>query len=92
MQLNGDPIEFNVDNGADITVIPSTVYRELRDDKLLSAGKVLCGLSQQTLTVLGKFHGTLQSANPTALQDVYVIKGLQKAVRESCNRSSWSGH
>ena len=34
-----------------------------------------------TLTVLGKFRGTLQSANATALQDIYyVVKGLQNAL------------
>ena len=44
------------------------------------AGNVLRGPSQHTLTALGKFHGTLQSANATAIQDIYVAKGLQKAL------------
>ena len=80
IHLNGDPIEFKIDTGADVTVIPATAYRESRDNKLQPAGKVLRGPSQHTLTVLGKFHGTLQSANATALQDIYVVKGLQKAL------------
>lgn len=58
-------------------MIPATVYRESRDDKLQPAGKVLRGPSQHTLTVLGKFRGSLQSAGATALQDIYVVKGLQ---------------
>ena len=80
IHLNGNPIEFKIDTGADVTVIPATAYRESRDNKLQPAGKVLRGPSQHTLTVLGKFHGTLQSANATALQDIYVVKGLQKAL------------
>ena len=80
IQLNGDPLEFKIDTGADVTAIPATDYRESRDNKLQPAGKVLRGPSQHTLTVLGKFHGTLQSANATAIQDMYVVKGLQKAL------------
>ena len=33
-----------------------------------------------THTVLGKFHGIFQSANATALQDIYIAKGLQKTL------------
>ena len=40
IQLNGDPIEFKIDPGADVTVIPATAYRESRDNKLQPAGKV----------------------------------------------------
>ena len=59
IQLCDDTIEFKIYPGASITMIPTTVYRESRDDKLQSIGKVLHGLSQYTLTVLGKFHGAL---------------------------------
>ena len=80
IQLNGDLIDFKIDTGADVTVIPASVYKKSRDDKLQPAGKLLRGPSQHTLTVLGKFRGTLQSANATALQDIYVVTGLQKAL------------
>ena len=78
--MNGDPIEFKIDTGADVIVIPATVNRESRDDKLQPAGKELRGPSQHTLTVLGKFQSALQSASATALQDIYIVKGLQKAL------------
>ena len=80
IQLNGDPIDFKIDTGADVTVIPASVYKKSRDNKLQPARKLLRGPSQHTLTVLGKVHGTLHSANTTALQDIYVVKGLQKAL------------
>ena len=51
LQLNGDPLEFKIDTGADVTLILAMVYGESRDEKLQPAGKVLCGLIQHTLTV-----------------------------------------
>ena len=78
--MNGDLIDFKIDTGADVTVIPASVYKKSQNNKLQPARKLLRGPSQHTLTVLGKFHGTLHSANTTALQNIYVVKGLQKAL------------
>ena len=52
IQLNGDILEFKIDTGADVTVIPATIYKESRDTSLQPAGKVLRGPSQHTLSVL----------------------------------------
>ena len=86
-QLNGDLIDFEIDTGADVTVIPASVYKKSRDDKLQPAGKHLCGPSLHTLTVLGKFRSTLQSANATALQDIQLChnRATKGSVREACN-------
>ena len=74
IQLNGNPIDFKIDTGADFIVIPASVYKKSRDNKLQPAKKLLRGPSQHTLTVLSKFHDTLQSVNATSLQDIYVVQ------------------
>ena len=70
IQLNGDLTEFKIDTGADVTVIPATMYKEPRDKRLQPAGKILQGPSKYTLSVLGKFQGTLQSANATVTENI----------------------
>ena len=41
IQLNGDLTEFKIDAGADVIVIPATMYKEPRDKGLQSADKIL---------------------------------------------------
>ena len=55
IQLNGESIEFKIDTGADVTVIPAATYKASRDKRLQPAGRILCGPSQHPLSVLGKF-------------------------------------
>ena len=46
IQLNSDLIEFKIDTGADVTVIPATMYKEPRDKSLQPADKILHGPSK----------------------------------------------
>ena len=80
LYLNGHATEFKIDTGADVTVIPATMYEKSRDGSLVSPGRVLRGPSQHALSVLGKFVGNLKVSNPTVKQDIYVVKGLQRAL------------
>ena len=80
IQLNGDLTQFKIDTGAGVTVIPATMYKEPRDKRLQPAGKILQGPSKYTLSVLGKFQGTLQFANATVTENIYVVQGLQKVL------------
>ena len=78
MQLNGHTTEFKIDTGADVTVIPTLVYKKSRDGPLVSSNRILRGPSQHTLSVVGKFVGNLKSGNISAKQEIYVVNDLQR--------------
>ena len=59
--VNGKPVEFKIDTGADVTVMPKRVFDSLPGDTLKPAKKILCGPSRRTLPVKGQFVATLKS-------------------------------
>ena len=60
IMLNGQEIEFKINTGADVTVIPESNHDTTRDGSLTPPGRSLSGPSQQTLDVLGQFSGRLK--------------------------------
>ena len=80
IMLNGQEIEFKIDTGADVTVIPESNHDATRDGPLAPPGRSLSGPSQQTLDVLGQFSGRLNRNDTEVKQDIFVIHGLQKAL------------
>ena len=80
IMLNGQEIEFKIDTGADVTVIPERNHDTTRDGPLAPPGRSLSGPSQQTLDVLGQFSGRLKRNNTEVKQDIFVICGLQKVL------------
>ena len=78
LQLNNHKTEFKIHTGADVTVIPTHMYRKSRDGPLRSPNRVLRGPSQHTLSVVGKFVGNLKSDHISAKQEIYVVNGLQR--------------
>ena len=59
VKLNGDDIEFKVDTGADVTVIPEQLYSAARDGKLQPSSLPLNGPTGESLEVCGQFLGCL---------------------------------
>ena len=78
LTLNGHPVQFKIDTGADVTVIGETDYKEARDGPLQSSKPTLSGPSQTPLEVLGKFQANLRHNDRETQDDVLVIKGLQQ--------------
>ena len=78
LHLNGHTTKFKIDTGADVTVIPASMYKQSRDGPLVTPDRVLRGPSQHMLSVLGKFVANLKVDNTTAKQEIYVVKGLQR--------------
>ena len=76
--LNDCRMEFQIDTGADVSVISEEQYRKLKVPELQPSNKSLVGPSQDKLQVCGQFIGTLTHKNNTVKQDVYVVKGLRK--------------
>ena len=74
--VNGARVQFKLDTGADVTVVPEDVYKKLKV-KLQSTSKVLTGPSQQNLDVLGSFHAVISNGKRETNQVVYVVKGLR---------------
>ena len=58
--LNGVLIEFKLDTGADVTVIPAQGYRRYFKGQLMKPSRLLRGPNQCCLNVVGQFIGTLR--------------------------------
>ena len=78
--LNKFPVEFQIDTGADVSVISENLYKRLKAPPLHPASKSLVGPSQDTLKVCGQFTGTLVHKDDTVDEVIYVVKGLRKAL------------
>ena len=85
LQLNGQPVTFKMDTGADVTVIPMGVLRHQRETKTLyPAQKRLHGPNNQELPVRGCLKATLAYRNATV-----VVRSARAAyifTWQTCNR------
>ena len=61
--VNGVSMKFRVDTGADVTVISSGDYANLREPELLHTDKVLSGPQNEHLKVLGKLLTRIEFAD-----------------------------
>ena len=66
-------MEFKIDTGAEVTVIPEDHYIQERDGRLAQVNGPLNGPSRQRLEVSGRFHATLKWKNTETSQDIYVV-------------------
>ena len=66
LTLNGHPLQFKIDTGADVTVIGETDY---------SSRTTLSSPSQMPPELLGKFQANLREDGRETQDDVFVIKG-----------------
>ena len=57
ISINGLPVTFKIDTGADVSVASEATFHELQGVTLKPASKSLTGLSQQSLHVCGQFKG-----------------------------------
>ena len=76
--VNNQKMEFRIDTGADVTVIPDRCFRNT--DVLKKTDKKLIGPGGSKLDVVGVFRATVENKSQTKKteQDLYVIKGLKK--------------
>ena len=78
--LNTYPVSFQIDTGADVSVIPENLYKKLQAPLLEPTKRSLIGPNQAKLKVRGQFTGTLSHNSKTVQEVVYVVKGLRKAL------------
>ena len=83
ISINGSPVEFKIDTGADVSVISDTTYKALaKKTPLKPATKSLTGHSSQPLDVRSHFTGTLQHGSCTFSEDIFVaIESLRLVSR-----------
>ena len=81
ISINGSPVEFKIDTGADVSVISDSTYKTLaKKTSLRPAKKSLTGPSRQPLDVCGQFTGTLQHGSCTSNEDIFVVNNLQMSL------------
>eukprot|EP00731_Ephydatia_muelleri_P013230 Em0007g540a len=60
LQLQGISVRFKIDTGADVTVIPESVFKRIRNANLMHSDRILCGPAKNALHVIGQFNATLK--------------------------------
>ena len=78
--LNGVPVLFKIDTGADVSAISESVFKQLKDVTLVHSDRHLSGPSQYQLQVSGKFTATLKYGTKEAKENIFIVQKLQKAL------------
>ena len=78
IQLEGKPVVFHIDTGAEVSVITETVHEEIGSPPLSSARQTLRGPSNSVLPVKGMFSATIDRDGQLTKQDIYVAQKLHK--------------
>ena len=78
LEVNGRNIDFKIDTGVDVTVISEYISKQ--DGPLRQTNRILSGPSQQKLDVCRQFLGKLLNQFQSTQQEIYVIRGLCKAL------------
>ena len=77
--MNGQPTEFKVDTGADVTVVPPNLCYSLKPTRVLNkASRLLMGPCKQKLSCPGTFIADLQVKDIISKKRVYGIEDLER--------------
>ena len=69
-------VEFQIDTGAKVTVIPAGTYKQLGSPALQPAKRNLKGPNSSSLRVRGQFSGKLTKDHQEVEQEIYVVDDL----------------
>ena len=75
LYLNDTQLEFKIDTGAEVTVIPESVAT-LFQSLLRTSLRGLQGPGKTSLQVCGQFTGTLRKDTHAVKEEIYVVKNL----------------
>ena len=76
--IGNSEINFKIDTGADVTVIPEEVFLQCNLGKRHSTCKRLFGADLIGLRVMGTVRDTLSLGETCVTEDIYVVKGLKE--------------
>ena len=77
LHINGATVEFKIDTGADVSVVPKSLLNKLKITSLKQSKKNLQGLGSNTLAVQGKFTAVITYKRKKVTEDIYVIQKLR---------------
>ena len=82
LHVNGMPVNFLIDTGAEVTLISQSIHRALGSPALTPSRKSLKGPSSDNLQVKGWFRGTIVNSpkQHEVEQDVYVVNQLSRCL------------
>ena len=80
LTLNGVPVLFIIDTGADVSAISETTFNQLKGVSLVHSDHHLSGPSQYQLQVTGKFTATLKYGTKAAKENIFIVKKLQRVL------------
>ena len=76
--VNNKPIKFEINTGAQVTVISSKAHQEIGGPTLSALSKTLRDPSNSKLAARGQFTVTLRHKGQVIEQEVYVVDSLHK--------------
>ena len=77
--MNDHSVEFSIDTGADVTVVPEPVYQQVAGRVSLQATSCkLCGPGYHALSVIGKFIAKLKKGKHETEETVYIVRSLRR--------------
>ena len=80
LQLNGQPVQFKIDTGADVTAVSEEIFSKLQGVTLRKTNRSLHGPAKHKLTVCGQFTGTLTYNQSKTCQEIFVVQELEQAL------------
>ena len=78
--LNGKPQVFKIDTGADVSVIPYRMFKNVPGINLEPSKKVLSGPSHKVLPVKGQFTAKLRCGEKEVAEQIFVVRRLSRAL------------
>ena len=78
--LNQNKLKFKLDSGADVSVIPLSLFERLAEKESLNlepTNKILLGPCSYKIKSSAKFVGKLSANNQSLQEEFYVVEGLQ---------------
>ena len=78
VQLMNTDVEFHIDTGAEVSVIPQQLYRKLGRPPLSCPDQTLKGPGNYVLPVIGRFSAVLSRGQSETEQEIYVAKTLNR--------------
>ena len=80
LSVNGTPVDFKIDTGADVTVISKTVHQNIPHSTLKPPTKTLSGANSKNLEVSRQFTASLKYKHLEIAEEVYVVKNLSRSL------------
>ena len=77
VQVLGQPIQFKMDTGAEVTAINEDTFKRFSKVQLQRPTRRLLGPSQQPLEVTGQFQASLTKADRASTQTIFIVPDLK---------------